>query len=141
MDEAIRRAGPPRILEETEEVIETCRRLGREGKSHQGVADHFGCHKDTVRNFFARAPLAKAAYKEGLAEYLAENGRKAPRENPELLPDFPDVCPTCGGRLHQPDETVTFTRAELDEARRAFDELVARHLAARNPAGHGGELE
>lgn len=50
-----------------------------------------------------------------------------------------DTCPTCGGIVGRPEETVTFTTSELADARKAFEELVDRHIATRDAGGASGE--
>lgn len=129
------------ILQETPRMIDWAYRAGLKGWSNRDCADDRGVHPNTICEFFHRALEARAARERGKAE---RRQRGLPPVRRAHAPDPPaagEICPTCGQPAGHHEDTVTFTRAELDDARRAFDDLIDRHLAARRadrPAGNAG---
>lgn len=135
--ETPKRSGPPRLLEEDEETIARFREFGRRGLSKPQIARMVGVHRQTVADFLDRAPLAKAAWEEGLAEWRAADRAEREAASPPLPArraalKAGGTCPTCGARVGDTDGIITLTAAEIAEAQRTLDDLIDRHLAKRD---------
>lgn len=134
------RRGPPRALQPSKTLRDRLWRLGFAGFSAQVTAGFLGVCRETLTKFFNWHPEMSELFYEAKEAGVAarkwlDAGRVGDASNWE--PGTP--CPTCGGRPYPVSETITLTRAELDDARKAFDDLIDRHVAARKAAGPQGQ--
>lgn len=128
------RRGRAYMLSANEETLERLREFGRRGFTLNESARRLDVHPATCRDFLRREPAARQALEAGRAErrnlLLAEPPGKA------VLPDLAppgrgDTCPTCGGRFAENENSIVLTAAYLADARRRFEDLIDRHIAAR----------
>jgi hypothetical protein len=136
-------------LQDTDAMAERFRRFGLEGWPYWMIAQELSCHANTVGSFLRRAPKCDAAHKRGL-EAAAKQGKmagghgwqaqrawRAARRPAEPKPG--EICPTCRQTVRENEQAITLTRADLAEARGRFDDLIARHSAARRADRDDGE--
>jgi hypothetical protein len=141
---AANRKGRAYLLTADGKTLDLLREFGRRGFYEAECARRLDVCEDTYRKFKRREPAARQAFEAGAAErrelLLADPPGRA--ELPVLeTPKSGETCPTCGGRVGYSDETVTFTTAELAEARRKFEDLIDRQLAEREAAAAEGDVE
>jgi hypothetical protein len=136
-------------LQDTEEMAERFHRFGLEGWPYWMIAQELSCHANTVGSFLRRAPKCDAAHKRGL-EAAAEQGKmarghgwqaqrawRAARRPAEPKPG--EICPTCRQTVQEGEQVIVLTQARLAEARRKFEDLIDRHIAARRADRDDGE--
>ena len=132
------------ILRPDKEVLDLLRDYGLRGYSAAECARRLDVHRDTMRRFLLREPLAGDAFEAGKAERRALL-RKGPAARAGLpAPETPkpgQICPTCGQRAGETDNAIVLTPAFLADARRRFDDIIDRHLAARSAEDGDGDDE
>ena len=131
-------------LQDTEEMAERFYAWGAEGLPNWVIAQRLGCHVNTVGTFLRRAPNARAALRRGREEAAAGKWRPGGgawraetvwrAANTPSSPQPGETCPVCGQEVHGED-AIVLTRTRLEDARRRFDDLIGRHIAARKRAG------
>lgn len=135
---------PRAKLQDTPETAERFHGYGLNAFPQWRMGLEEGVHGNTICSFLKIAPLCRGRYQEGRAEAKAR--RAGPAAAEPVAADrereaADEICPTCGGRIGLADETVTFTAAELAEAREDFANLIDRHLAARDAADAAGDSQ
>jgi hypothetical protein len=129
----IHRGGARRVIEPTAEVLERLYQYGFDGMSQKQVAVEFNVSPETITNFFNRAPEARARFKQGFddgAGDAQEARRRAFAHTSRALPPKEgETCLTCG-RVYRGPEVICYTQEEFDEARRKFEDMIERHIAA-----------
>ena len=127
------------ILQDTDEMAERFYAYGREGLPNWGIAMKLCVHVNTVGTFLRRAPKSKASLEKGRAEAKAVTRRRqAPLAAAGRRPAAPKpgaICPTCGQIAAEVAEPIMLTPAAIAEAQKTLDDLIGRHLAARDAAG------
>lgn len=126
------------VLQDTPETAERFYRYGLNGYSQLRMSIEEGVHRNTIYNFLKVAPLSRGRFEDGKAERREARRLSgladAAAARDAAMSGAADICPTCGQRIGFSDETVTFTTAEITDARREFEDLIDRHLAARRAA-------
>lgn len=126
------------ILQDTDEMAERFHAFGREGLPNWAIAMELCVHVNTVGTFLRRAPKSKAALEKGRAEEKAERRQRlGPLVAAGRRPAAPKpgaICPTCGQIAARVAEPVMLTPAAIAEAQKTLDDLIGRHLAARDAA-------
>jgi len=137
------RRGRAHSLEPDADTLRLVREFARRGFPATECARRFDVHEATYRAFLRRCPEAAQAAEAGKAERreLLANAIPAGRaELPTLeAPKAGETCPTCGGRVGASEDAIVLTPAEIAEAQRTLDEIIDRHLAARDADGPAGE--
>jgi hypothetical protein len=112
---------PPKLRADAETLLKL-NHFGLKGLASKETARRLGVHDGTLRRLFAREPEAEKAFIDGHRERRAL-----------VLGTGPEAanmtCPRCGNAAGAPDDIV-ITGAELADARRKFEDLVNRHIAA-----------
>jgi hypothetical protein len=150
-----RNIGRPPILRADEATLSRFFEFGYAGKTQSEIAQLLGVHVNTISNFYTRAPQARRALLQGAdkrreedaaawaaerakldaQEALAKNAKgrwaRAKIAGQVSVDRTPGPCPTCGHDAGPSADTLTFSVAELAEARKQFEDLLDRHIAAR----------
>lgn len=137
------RRGRAHLLEPNAETLELVREFNRRGFTAAECARRLDVHEATYRAFLRRSPEAAQAAETGKAERrdLLANAIPAGRvELPKLEAlKAGETCPTCGGRVGANEDSIVLTPAVIAEAQRTLDDLIDRHLAARDAEDAAGD--
>ncbi|MFZ2099899.1 MAG: hypothetical protein WAU86_04980 [Oricola sp.] len=126
-------------LQDTDAMARDFHAFGKEGIPNWVIALRLGVHVNTVGTFLRRAPKSRAALDSGRAEAgadpaMLEAGLWRPARKP-AAPKIGEECPTCG-QEYRGEGAIVLTAARLAEARKRFEDLIDRHIAARRAAGN-----
>jgi len=131
-------------LQDTDETAQKFYAFGLEGLPYWLIGQKLGCHANTVGTFLRHAPKSNATHKRGLEEaaaqgrmargsgWQAQRAWRAARKPAEPKPD--EMCPTCRQTVHRGEQAIMLTPSQIAEAQRQLDEIIDRHMAARDAA-------
>jgi hypothetical protein len=127
----VNRGGRPRALMPDAETLWKLNYFGLKGFGKAECSRRLGVDRETLRKFFDREPLALKAYEDGLKERSSLLLTVQPAPTPPAIPKPGEICPACGGRVGAGEDTITISRAALADARRKFENIIDREIAAR----------
>ena len=137
------RRGRPHRLEDDAKTLKLVRAFSRRGYPDTECARRLDVHPQTYRAFLRRsqkAAQAAEAGKAGRRDLLANADLAGRAELPTLkAPKAGETCPTCGGRVGEKEDSIVLTPAVVAEAQRTLDDLIDRHLAARDAEDAAGD--
>ncbi|GAB4360988.1 MAG: hypothetical protein Kow0026_23760 [Oricola sp.] len=135
------RAGRKFILKPDPPILKLIYEFALNGYSAAETGRRLDVHPDTFRAFLLREPLARKAWEDGRAERrrLLAEGPAARRNLPgPVRPKPGETCPTCGSKVGLDDQAIVLTPAFLADARRRFEDIIDRHIAAGPDDETGG---
>ncbi|QKV18641.1 hypothetical protein [Oricola thermophila] len=143
-DRPANRTGRKPILKPDPPILKLIYEFALNGYSGAEAARRLDVHPDTLKRFMLREPKARRARDRGRAERrrLLLAGPAARRDLPG--PERPkpgQTCPTCGSRVGLDDQAIVLTPAFMADARRRFENIIDKYIAAKRDAEAGGADE